>query len=131
MTSLLWLLFTIGGALFLAYHRVSLLTATISAAAALFFYSLLSGGGWLWLTWLVMLWLAFGALLFLNIAPLRMNYLTKRFLRTYRRLLPAMSDTEREALEAGTVWWDGEIFTGRPNWTRLLSAKTPKLCRLM
>ena len=38
-----------------------------------------------------------------------------------------MSDTEREALEAGTVWWDGEIFTGRPNWTKLLSAKAPRL----
>ena len=31
-----------------------------------------------------------------------------------------MSDTEREALEAGTVWWDGELFTGRPNWHKLL-----------
>ena len=56
-----------------------------------------------------------------------MRYLTKPFLRTYRRLLPAMSDTEREALEAGTVWWDGELFTGRPDWTRLLAAKAPKL----
>ena len=73
------------------------------------------------------MWLAFGALLFLNIVPLRMRYMTKPFLRTYRRLLPAMSDTEREALEAGTVWWDGELFTGRPDWTRLLAAKAPKL----
>ena len=42
-------------------------------------------------------------------------------------MLPSMSDTEREALEAGTVWWDGELFTGRPDWTKLLSAKAPQL----
>jgi acyl-CoA dehydrogenase len=37
-----------------------------------------------------------------------------------------MSDTEREALEAGTVWWDGELFTGKPDWSKLLSAKAPQ-----
>ena len=77
--------------------------------------------------WLVVLWLAFAALALLNLDAFRLRYLTRPFLRTYRRMLPSMSDTEREALEAGTVWWDGEIFTGRPNWTRLLSAKAPQL----
>ncbi len=48
-------------------------------------------------------------------------------MRTYRRLLPAMSDTEREALEAGTVWWDGELFTGRPDWRKLAAAPPPAL----
>jgi acyl-CoA dehydrogenase len=38
-----------------------------------------------------------------------------------------MSQTEREALEAGTVWWDGELFTGAPKWQKLLSAKPPEL----
>ena len=38
-------------------------------------------------------------------------------------MLPAMSDTEREALEAGTVWWDGELFTGRPDWPKLLARR--------
>ena len=42
-------------------------------------------------------------------------------------MLPSMSDTEREALEAGTVWWDGELFTGRPDWNKLLSAQAPRL----
>ena len=42
-------------------------------------------------------------------------------------MLPSMSETEREALEAGTVWWDGELFTGRPDWSKLLSAKAPQL----
>jgi acyl-CoA dehydrogenase len=38
-----------------------------------------------------------------------------------------MSDTEREALEAGTVWWDADLFSGRPDWKKLLSAPPPKL----
>jgi acyl-CoA dehydrogenase len=53
--------------------------------------------------------------------------LTGPFLATYRRLLPSMSDTEREALDAGTVWWDGELFSGAPDWQKLMSAKAPSL----
>ena len=34
----------------------------------------------------------------------------------FRKVMPPMSQTEREALEAGTVWWDGELFSGRPDW---------------
>jgi len=39
--------------------------------------------------------------------------------------LPPISDTEQEAIDAGTVWWDGEIFSGKPNWSSLLSAPVP------
>ena len=42
-------------------------------------------------------------------------------------MLPSMSQTEKDALEAGTVWWDGELFTGGPDWDKLLSATTPRL----
>ena len=38
-----------------------------------------------------------------------------------------MSDTEREAMEAGDVWWDGELFSGRPDWQKLLDVPEPKL----
>ncbi|MDZ3990536.1 Acyl-coenzyme A dehydrogenase [Pseudomonas sp. Teo4] len=38
-----------------------------------------------------------------------------------------MSQTEREAIDAGTVWWDGELFSGRPNWQTLLDYPAPKL----
>ncbi len=60
-------------------------------------------------------------------APLRIRVLTRPFMKKYRKLLPAMSSTEREALDAGTVWWDGELFTGGPNWQKLMSAKPPVL----
>ncbi|MBS1200540.1 MAG: fadE, partial [Proteobacteria bacterium] len=62
-----------------------------------------------------------------NVAPLRVRFLTRPFLRVYKRMLPPMSSTEREALEAGTVWWDGELFTGHPDWQKLLRAAPAKL----
>jgi acyl-CoA dehydrogenase len=123
-TFLLWLLVFAGGALFLAYHRVSLRTATLATGVALVAYSLLGSGS---LPWLLVLWTAFIVLALLNIGAVRMRWVTKPFLMVYRRLLPSMSDTEREALEAGTVWWDGELFTGKPDWPKLLSAKAPEL----
>jgi acyl-CoA dehydrogenase len=44
-----------------------------------------------------------------------------------KRLVPRMSDTERQALEAGSVWLDGELFSGKPNFRRMLEAPYPTL----
>ena len=41
--------------------------------------------------------------------------------------MPRLSSTEREALEAGTVWWDAELFSGKPRWRRLLRQPAPAL----
>jgi acyl-CoA dehydrogenase len=123
-TFLFWFLLIAGGALFLAYRRLSLRTATLAAGVALLAYTFI-GVHPAW--WLALLWLGFAALALLNVDPVRMRFVTKPFLMVYRRMLPSMSDTEREALEAGTVWWDGELFTGRPHWPKLLSAKAPQL----
>ncbi len=124
MTTALWFLLFAGGALALAYQRVSLRTATLSAAIALVAYTVFREPT---TPWLVALWLAFAVLALLNVDAFRTRFVTRPFLRTYRRMLPSMSDTEREALEAGTVWWDGELFTGRPDWNKLLAAKAPQL----
>src|SRR5664279_4565411 len=51
----------------------------------------------------------------------RRDIITKPIFSWARTVLPVMSDTEREALEAGDVWWDADLFTGNPDWTRLLS----------
>jgi acyl-CoA dehydrogenase len=124
LTFLMWLLIFFGGALYLAYHRVSLRAATVAVAVVLAAYSVFGSGS---LAWTIALWTAFAALVLLNIDAIRLRYVTKPFLMVYRRMLPTMSDTEREALEAGTVWWDGELFTGKPDWPKLLSAKAPQL----
>jgi acyl-CoA dehydrogenase len=124
MIVLAWFLLIVGGALFLAYRRVSLLATTLVAGIALVAYTF---SGTHPLAWLVLLWAGFAGLALLNVDAFRMRFITKPFLVVYRRMLPTMSDTEREALEAGTVWWDGELFTGKPHWPKLLSAKAPQL----
>ncbi len=77
--------------------------------------------------WKISLTIPYVLVVLLNVRPLRLRLVTRPFLRSYRRLLPSMSATEREALDAGTVWWDGELFTGGPDWQKLMSAKAPTL----
>jgi acyl-CoA dehydrogenase len=50
----------------------------------------------------------------------RRDFITKPIFSWARGVLPSMSDTEREALEAGDVWWDADLFTGNPDWSKLL-----------
>ena len=50
----------------------------------------------------------------------RRDFITKPIFSWARTVLPPMSDTEREALEAGDVWWDADLFTGNPDWSKLL-----------
>ncbi|MFZ4537258.1 acyl-CoA dehydrogenase [Propionivibrio sp.] len=68
-----------------------------------------------------------GALLIFGIPPLRRALLSKAVFKTYKSILPQMSETERDALEAGTVWWEGELFQGDPDWNKLLAYPVPKL----
>ncbi len=62
-----------------------------------------------------------------NVKPLRRAMVSKPLLGFYRKILPPMSQTEREALEAGTVWWEGDLFRGKPDWNKLLSLPQPTL----
>lgn len=63
----------------------------------------------------------------LGIGPFRRHLLTRPVFAAYRGALPRMSDTEREALEAGTVWWEGELFRGNPDWRKLHAFPVPRL----
>jgi acyl-CoA dehydrogenase len=63
----------------------------------------------------------------LSVRPLRRALISRSIFKTYKKILPQMSETEREALEAGTVWWDGELFRGNPDWNKLLAYPVPKL----
>ena len=57
----------------------------------------------------------------------RRDVLTRPIFAWAHKALPAMSDTEREALEAGDVWWDADLFTGNPDWSKLLANAPAKL----
>jgi acyl-CoA dehydrogenase len=67
------------------------------------------------------------AVLILGIRPWRRIVLTRAIFKTYKSVLPQMSETERDALGAGTVWWEGELFRGDPDWKKLLAMPVPKL----
>ena len=120
----LWFLLFFGGGIFLAYQRVELRLSTAAAGIAVAAYVVFGNGYLLWKLFLIA---AFGAILVLNLIEFRREKFTKPLLAIYRRMLPSMSDTEREALEAGSVWWDGELFSGMPQWDRLISYPAPKL----
>ena len=63
----------------------------------------------------------------LNVPALRRKLISEGVLSAFRKVLPPMSQTEREAIEAGTVWWDGELFSGKPDWRKLLDVPRPTL----
>jgi acyl-CoA dehydrogenase len=120
----LWLLLFASLVGWLAYHRANLAQATLALGILLAAYTFW-GAGAAW--WKAVLWALFIPHVMLNIRPLRRVLISNRFLLVFKRMLPPMSRTEREALEAGTVWWDGELFSGGPDWNKLLSAKAPVL----
>jgi acyl-CoA dehydrogenase len=63
----------------------------------------------------------------LNIPALRRAVISNHVLALYRRILPDMSQTEKEAIDAGTVWWDADLFSGKPDWDKLLKTPEPRL----
>ncbi len=124
IVSLLWLLLFVGGGIYLAYQRTDLRTSTVAAGIAVLAYWIFGDGVVLWK---IVLTLLFGLMVIPNLIDVRREKITRPLLDIYRKMLPSMSDTEREALEAGSVWWDGELFSGMPQWDRLMSYPAPKL----
>jgi len=57
----------------------------------------------------------------------RQRNLSKPILNWYRKVLPPISATERDAIAAGTVWWDADLFSGKPDWSKLRSFPKPEL----
>jgi acyl-CoA dehydrogenase len=126
MMALTWFLLFFGTAGVLSYRRVSLRLSTLIIGLLLATYFYFGDAA---VIWNLVLGVMFAALLFLNIKVLRRPYLTRPMLNFYRKLVPSMSDTEREALEAGTVWWEGELFTGLPDWDKLEKLPAATLTR--
>lgn len=113
MTTLLWIIAMILVLGALAYLRVSLLTATITAAVVM-------TAGWTLdvvgpISWIIFLVIA----LPLNISAFRQNVISRPLMKVYRGIMPEMSSTEKEAIEAGTTWWEADLFAGNPNWKKL------------
>ena len=114
----------IAAVLFLAYKRLSLIAFAATFTVLLAAYTMLGHPAGIWKG---ILWVMLALLWLFTIRPLRKSLITRPFMKVYLRMLPRMSQTEREALEAGTVWWDGELFTGAPKWDKLCATKPPQL----
>ena len=108
----------------LAYLRLSLRLSAVIAVGLMFLSTV-----FLHLPPLPLIlgWLGTAILIAFTVTSLRRAVISNRILPLLRRAMPAMSQTEREALEAGTVWWDAELFSGRPAWRKLLETPAPRL----
>lgn len=115
----LWLLLVAA----LVYRETPLLQATLVAVVGWLMLSLISPV----LRHPVLLILLGLPLLVLNVPALRIRLISARAKRALAKLLPPMSSTEREALEAGTAWWDRELFAGKPDWQWFANTELPRL----
>ena len=115
----------LGFSLTAAYRGINLLNWTIGMALILFGFAIFTSVSMLAIVVLSVLFAAIAVPL--NFKPLRRQWLSAPFLAVYRKMLPTLSDTEKVALEAGTVGWEGELFAGNPNWDSLLEEYWPQL----
>jgi acyl-CoA dehydrogenase len=111
--------------LVLGYFRLPILAWTLAAAALLWYLSVVAAFGYGTHIVLAAIFVAVAAVL--NIPILRRKAFTDHVLALYRRILPDMSSTEKEAIDAGSVWWDADLFSGRPDWNKLLAIPAPRL----
>jgi acyl-CoA dehydrogenase len=117
----LLLLMLMASCLLMLFNPRAGLVATVALGLALAFagWRHAAVSHWLWLPW--------SLLAIYTVTPLRRLLLMWPALALVRRLLPPISATEREALEAGTVWWDADLFSGKPDWQKLLAVPAPHL----
>ncbi|WP_436893464.1 acyl-CoA dehydrogenase FadE [Siccibacter turicensis] len=107
------------GALF--YHRVNL---HLSSLILLVWTAVLGAVG-IWSLWMlvpvVLILLPF------NLTPVRKSLFSAPAFRSFRKVMPPMSRTEKEAIDAGTTWWEGDLFRGNPDWQKLHNYPQPTL----
>lgn len=109
----------------LARYPSSFKTIGLAAVAFLLIFTAFDGFS---LFWGVLVWAFLGIpTVILGPSELRRKILTRPMLKRIKSVLPPMSETERDAIEAGTVWWESELFRGAPDWKKLLRYKKPEL----
>lgn len=108
----------------LLYRRIALMLSSAILAAVLVILSFTAGFSiGLLICWI--LFLAFA--LPLNYLPWRRKYISGHVLKIFQKEMPTMSRTEREAIAAGTVSWEGDIFSGAPHWQKMLAQPKAEL----
>ncbi len=151
MSTLVFLLLVVGAFIALGMMRASILAwaVTVGALTLLLHTGILDGGasgGYSSIFTAILTWLPFSVLALLSIPSLRRKVVVEPAYSMVQKILPKVSDTEAQALEAGTVGFDAEIFSGTPDWNKLrsippiylsseeqafLDGPTDELCRMI
>lgn len=121
MEFLIWAGISIAALWALAYSRASLTTFTTVSVALMLtgsFIGTTSAIGWL---------LFLAVIIPLNVSSIRQQYISLPLLKVYKKIMPEMSSTEKEAIDAGTTWWEADLFRGNPDWQKLHSFPQPRL----
>ena len=106
---------------FTLYHRMPLVKSVSFLTATMLVLTIAgSAGFWGWAVYIL-------AIAIFAVSSIRQSLFSGKALAAFKKVLPAMSQTEKEALDAGTVWWEAELFKGKPEWQKLHAIKAPKL----
>ena len=105
----------------LFYHQVNLLLSSVILLA----WTAALGFAGIWSIW-VLVPLAIILVPFI-LTPMRKSLISAPVFRSFRKVMPPMSRTEKEAIDAGTTWWEGDLFRGKPDWEKLHNYPQPKL----
>lgn len=117
----LWLIAAFLLAWFMTYVRASLSAFTFSFIVLLAIGTFFHAVG-------VISWLLFAVIaLPLNIDIIRQQFISMPLLNLFKKIMPRMSETEQQAIDAGTTWFDAELFRGNPDWTKLHTYPQPRL----
>lgn len=108
--------------LLIIYHQITLPKSTVVIGVFLLVYSMQNMTPYLWGLYLIIF-------LPVNIPFLRRQIISKPIFGWMQSVLPEMSQTEKEALDAGNTWWDAELFSGKPNWKVFLDLPKAKLTK--
>lgn len=108
------------------------------ALASLLLLAYFSAPWWLWLLtaawwtllgwfspWFGLVWLA--AVIAFRLPALRRTLISRPAFKLFQNILPPLSATEQAAIDAGTVWWEAELFNGKPDWNKLTAYRDPQL----
>ncbi len=108
-----------------AYLRLPLLAWSLLLAAGLVVFNIFSDAE---SSQKILLWILFAAIIIpLNVKPVRLNLFSRAIYRAMKKIMPTISQTEQEALDAGDVWWEAELFSGKPDFSILQNLPAPAL----
>lgn len=108
-----------------ALYQLPVLVWTVMLGLGLITLSVL---GFLSPVFMILFWLLYLlATAFANLKLYRQKHLIQPALGLLKQKLPGISNTEREAIEAGNTWWEKELFCGRPKWQTFFNIAKPTL----